>query len=109
MTMSPAETERKIQQIDNDVQAIYTMLAAIDGTLRRHHNRLEELAAGIDRIDARFAGIDARFDGIDTKFAAIDTRFAAIDARFDGIDTKFAGIDAKLDQVVDLLGGSPRR
>lgn len=39
---------RKVQQLDNDVQAIYEMLADIQATQRRQHNRLEEIAATQD-------------------------------------------------------------
>ncbi|GAA2548597.1 hypothetical protein GCM10010210_20830 [Pseudonocardia hydrocarbonoxydans] len=39
---------RKVQQLDNDVQAIYEMLADIQATQKRQHNRLEEIAATQD-------------------------------------------------------------
>ncbi|MGQ0574622.1 MAG: hypothetical protein ACT4RN_10525 [Pseudonocardia sp.] len=35
---------RKVQQLDNDVQAIYEMLATIQATQTRQHNRLNEIA-----------------------------------------------------------------
>jgi predicted nucleic acid-binding Zn-ribbon protein len=79
MTMSQAETERKIHQLDGDVQSIYEMLATIEGTQRRHGNRLQELAAKAD-------GLEAKLDALDTKVAALDT---------------------KMDTVLALLGGSP--
>jgi hypothetical protein len=41
----PAEIERKVRQLDNDVQAIYEMLSTIDATQRRQGNRLNEIAA----------------------------------------------------------------
>jgi chromosome segregation ATPase len=79
MTMSQAETERKIHQLDGDVQSIYEMLATIEGTQRRHGNRLQELAAKAD-------GLEAKVDALDTKVDALDT---------------------KMDTVLALLGGSP--
>jgi septation ring formation regulator EzrA len=39
----PVEMVRKVKQPDNDVQAIYEMLAEIAATQRRHSNRFTEL------------------------------------------------------------------
>jgi chromosome segregation ATPase len=86
MTMSQAETERKIHQLDGDVQSIYEMLATIEGTQRRHGNRLQELAAKAD-------GLEAKVDALDTKVA--------------GLGTKVDALDTKMDTVLALLGGSP--
>ncbi|KOX33782.1 hypothetical protein ADK67_05445 [Saccharothrix sp. NRRL B-16348] len=41
---SPAEIERKVRQLDNDVQSIYEMLASIEATQKRQGNRLTEIA-----------------------------------------------------------------
>jgi hypothetical protein len=41
---SPAEIERKVRQLDNDVQSIYELLATIDATQKRQGNRLNEIA-----------------------------------------------------------------
>lgn len=40
---SPAELERKVRQLDNDVQSIYEMLATIEATQKRQGNRLAEI------------------------------------------------------------------
>ncbi|MDQ3307327.1 MAG: hypothetical protein M3499_03065 [Actinomycetota bacterium] len=76
------EIDRKVRQLDNDVQSIYELLATIQGTQERHGNRLRELAEMV-------AGHDARFD--------------AHDARFDTHDARFDTLDGKLDTVLDLL------
>jgi hypothetical protein len=89
MTMPPAELERKVRRLDNDVQAIYELLATISATQNRHGNRLDEL--------------DARFDGIDRRLDAHDKRFDGIDARLDGHDKRFDGMDAKLDEILSLV------
>ena len=36
--------ERKVRQVENDVQAIDEMIATVEATQRRHGNRLEEIA-----------------------------------------------------------------
>ncbi len=81
MTMGPVETERKIRQLDNDVQSIYTMLSAIQGTQERHTNRLGELAVKVD----------------------------ALDTKVDALDAKVGTVDAKVDTVLDLLRAGPSR
>lgn len=43
MTVSP-ELERTVRQLDNDVAAIYTMIAELAGSQRRQGMRLEEIA-----------------------------------------------------------------
>lgn len=55
---SPAgPLERKVRQLDNDVQSIYEMLAGIEATQRRHGNRLDE-------IDGRLMDMDNKLDRI---------------------------------------------
>lgn len=43
--MSTPDLTRKVRQLDNDVQAVYEMLAGISATQQRQANRLEELSA----------------------------------------------------------------
>ena len=42
---TPAGIQKKIRQLDNDVQAIYELLTGIQATQTRQGNRLEEIAA----------------------------------------------------------------
>jgi peptidoglycan hydrolase CwlO-like protein len=53
MTMNPAEISRKVRQLDNDVDAIYSMLADMQGTLKRHGNRFDQIEAKVDGLDAK--------------------------------------------------------
>ncbi len=41
---TPPEVARKVRQLDNDVQAIYEMLAGISATQQRQGHRLDEIA-----------------------------------------------------------------
>ena len=95
MTMNPAEIERKVRRLDNDVQAIYELLATISFTQTRHGRRFDE-------VDARFDAMDQRFDGVDRRFDGMDQRFDAMDQRFDGLDQRF-------DEVLTLLRGPADR
>jgi hypothetical protein len=50
------EVERKVRQLDNDVQSIYELLATIEATQKRQANRLNEIATAQtehgDKLDA---------------------------------------------------------
>jgi chromosome segregation ATPase len=67
---SPAELDRKIRQLDNDVQSIYELLSSIQATQRRHGNRLEEIAAAQAGQDTKLDVHDAK---LDTQNAKLDT------------------------------------
>ncbi len=64
MPMGPVEIERKVRQLDNDVQSIYTMLSAIQGTQERHTNRLSELAVKVDTLEAKVDTLDGKVDTV---------------------------------------------
>ncbi len=88
MTMSPVELERKVRQLDNDVQSIYELLNSISSTQQRHTNRLGELAVKVDTIEGRIN---------------------ALDTKVDALDTKVDSVDEKLDAVLELLRGDASR
>ncbi|MCY7400893.1 MAG: hypothetical protein LH477_08050 [Nocardioides sp.] len=89
MTMTPAEMERKVTRLDNDVQSIYELLATISFTQKRHGSRLDEF--------------DKRFDAMDKRFDAMDLRFDGLDQRFDGIDARLDGMDGSLKEILTLV------
>ncbi len=84
MTMSPVELERKVRQLDNDVQSIYEMLSTISGTQLRQGNRLEE-------IDQRLESVESKVD--------------ALDGKVDALDGKVDALDGKVDSMLELLRG----
>jgi phage shock protein A len=79
--MSRVEVERRIRQLDHDVQSIYEMLATIHGTQQRHGNRLGELNVKVDSLEGKVSTLD----------------------------TKLATVDDKLDRVLGLLQGNVDR
>ncbi|MBA2774398.1 MAG: hypothetical protein H0U36_10205 [Nocardioidaceae bacterium] len=107
MTMGPVEIERKIRQLDNDAQSIYTMLSAIQGTQERHTNRLGELAVKVDSLDGKVDGLDTRLTSLDSKVDGLDTRLTSLDSKVDGLDTGMTGVNSKFDTVLDLLRAGP--
>lgn len=61
---SPSDLERKVRQLDHDVQSIYELLSSIQATQRRHGNRLEEITEGQGAIAATQAAQGAKLDTI---------------------------------------------
>lgn len=100
--MNPVELERKVRQVDNDVQSIYVMLAGIQGTQERHTNRLNELAARLDSVNE---DLGSRIDGVDSRLGAVETRLDSVDSRLEAVDDRLGGVEGRLDEVLDLLRG----
>ena len=123
--MAELDVDRKVRQLDNDVNAIYGMLdriaenqkdqgaaltsvrdavSDVRGTLMRHGNRLDELDAGLSDVRATLARHGNRLDEFDGRFDGLETRFDGLDAKVDRLETRFDGLDGKLDLVLDRLG-----
>lgn len=62
MTSTPADTERKVRQLENDVDSIYDILARIEKTQGDHSGQLTDLAAGQSRVGAKLARQANRLD-----------------------------------------------
>ena len=67
MTSQPS-LEREVRQLDHDVQSIYEMLSAIQGTQLRHGNRLNELDQKVEILDQKVDRLDQRVEAMDRKF-----------------------------------------
>ena len=87
MTMNPVELDRKVRQLDNEVQSIYEMLAAIQGTQGRHTNRFRELAEQLEGIDQ---SLTTRIDAVDQSLTA-----------------RLGRLDEKVDTVIEMLRADP--
>lgn len=69
--MPEAEVARRVNQLDNDVCAIYEILAALDqgmraanGALLRHGNRLDTLDQKVDSLDQKVDSHGQKLDEI---------------------------------------------
>jgi outer membrane murein-binding lipoprotein Lpp len=75
MTLTPGELQRKVRQLDNDMQATYSMLADITATQKRMGTRLDSLEEKVDALDTKFTSkidhLETRFDGLETKVDAL--------------------------------------
>lgn len=58
----PVDVQRKLRQLDGDVQSIYEMLAGITGTQERHGNRLNDLAEQLDLHGNRLNELSEQLD-----------------------------------------------
>ena len=96
MSMTPAEIERKVRQLDNDVQSIYELLMGIQSTQTRHTNRLHELGEDVEALGARLDALDGKVDTLDGKVGALDGKVGALDGK---VDT----LGAQMGQVLELL------
>ncbi|TDE97453.1 hypothetical protein EXU48_04475 [Occultella glacieicola] len=101
MPKTPTELERKVDQLDNDVHEIYSMLTTITDQQLAHDARF-------DSIDQRLDGHNSRLDSIDQRLDGHNTRLDSIDQRLDGHNTRLDTIDQKLDTVITILGGAPQ-
>jgi septal ring factor EnvC (AmiA/AmiB activator) len=81
--------ERKVRQLDNDVQAIYEMIATVEATQRRHGNRLEEITA-----------TQSEHGRILTEHSAVLAEHSAVLAEHSVV---LADHTTKLDRIVELL------
>ena len=124
--MAELDVDRKVRQLDNDVNAIYGMLdriaenqkdqgaaltsgrdavSDVRGTLMRHGNRLDELDAGLSDVRATLAWHGNRLDEFDGRFDGLETRFDGLDAKVDRLETRFDGLDAKVDRLETRFDG----
>lgn len=74
MTTPPDAVERKVRQLDNDVQAIYTMLVGIEVNQRRHDNRFEEIGSDIGQLKTDVSGLKTDVSGLKGDVAALDAK-----------------------------------
>jgi chromosome segregation ATPase len=112
-----ADAERKIQQLYNDVNAIYGMLDDIGKTQAEHGKQLTDLSQSLttvratqlrhgnrlDELDAGIAGLGDQIKEMRVTQMRHETRFTEIDQRFDTQDEQLASQDRKLDLIMKAL------
>jgi outer membrane murein-binding lipoprotein Lpp len=72
--MTPAEVERKVRQLDNDVQSIYELLMGIQSTQTRHTNRLHELGEDVGALSAKVDSLEVKVDSLEVKVDTLGTQ-----------------------------------
>lgn len=65
--MTAIDLERKVRQHDNDISAVYTMIADIQNTQRRHTNRFDELTEDVCALEKRMSSLEGKVDSLTGK------------------------------------------
>jgi chromosome segregation ATPase len=120
------ETERRINQLYNDVHAIYDQLgqvqkvqkvhtqqlktlnktvAGIWATQQQHGEKLNSLDAALAVLTEQVAEQSARLGVHDRRFDEVDRRFGEVDKRFDEVDRRFDAQDGKIDTLREQVNG----
>lgn len=60
---APGNLDRKVRQLDNDIEAIYGMLTSIEITQKRHHTRLSSIEELLGEHSDTLAGHTATLAG----------------------------------------------
>ena len=63
MTTSP-EIERKVRQLDSDVQSIYELLDELNAGMKRVQATQLRQGSRLDQIEDRLTGVDGKLDTI---------------------------------------------
>lgn len=87
--MTATGIERKVRQHENDISAIYTMIADIHNTQGRHTNRFNELTEDVEALGERMS--------------SIETRMTSLEGKIDSLEGKIDPLEGKIDEVLDLL------
>ncbi|MGI8574628.1 MAG: hypothetical protein ACR2MA_04630 [Egibacteraceae bacterium] len=105
----PVDVQRKLRQLDNDVQSIYEMLAGIAGTQTRHGNRLDELAAQLETMDTQLAANSEQLRSHGEQLAANSEQLRSHGEQLASHGGRLQEMDTKLDIIISMLDdGSPR-
>lgn len=97
--------ERKVRQLDNDVQSIYDLLEGISTTQNQHGSRLDELGRSLATVSATQKRHGNRLDELDEKLDDVDQKLVTVTATQNRHGNRFDELDQKLDRVIDLLSG----
>jgi archaellum component FlaC len=100
-SVTTPEIDRKVRQLDNDVQAIYEMISRVSGTQQRHTTRLDGIDARLGDMESHLENLDTKVASLDTRVAGLDTRVASLDAKVAGLDTKVTGLDTKVGDLAE--------
>ncbi|MEQ4209186.1 hypothetical protein [Actinopolymorpha sp. B9G3] len=86
MTALPPDVQRKVRQLDNDVQSIYELLVTIQVTQQRQGNRLDELASDVGVLKSDVGVLKSDVGVLKSDVARLQAEHGA-----------------KLDAILDLL------
>jgi uncharacterized membrane-anchored protein len=100
---TPPQLERKVRQLDNDVAAVYEILARIELKQGRHDNRFDEMGADLDALKTDLAGVQADVGGLKTDVAGLTAEVGALKADVAGVKAGVAVVTGQLGEVLEIL------
>lgn len=100
---TPPQLERKVRQLDNDVAAVYEILARIELKQGRHDNRFDEMGADLDALKTDLAGVQADVGGLRTDVSGLTADVGALKADVSGVKAGVAVVTGQLGEVLEIL------
>ena len=108
--MTATDLERKVRQHDNDISAVYTMIADIQNTQRRHTNRFDELTEDVGSLDGRLTSVEGKVGSLEGKVGSLEDKVGSLEGKVGSLEDKIGSLEGKvgtledkIDQVLDLL------
>jgi outer membrane murein-binding lipoprotein Lpp len=95
MTTVPPDVQRKVRQLDNDVQSIYELLATIQATQQRQGNRLDELATDVGSLKSDVGSLKLDVGSLKSDVGSLRSDVVRLRTEH----------GAKLDAILDHLRG----
>ncbi len=110
--MGSPELKRKVRQHDNDLAAIYEIVAGhsddlieIKATLAEHGSKLAEHGSKLDAQGAKLDAQGAKLDAQGAKLDAQGAKLAEVDWKLDHLSSTVVEQGTKLDELLALLRG----
>jgi hypothetical protein len=101
---TPPQLERKVRQLDNDVAAVYEILARIELKQGRHDNRFDEMGADLDALKTDLAGVQADVGGLTADVGGLRTDVSGLTADVGALKADVSGVKAGVAVVTGQLG-----
>jgi chromosome segregation ATPase len=92
MTLDPGALQRKVRQLDNDMQATYEMLTDISAQQRRMNTRLGTLETRVEAMDTRLESVELKVDALDGKVDALELKVDALGGKVDTLGTQMGEV-----------------
>jgi outer membrane murein-binding lipoprotein Lpp len=102
MTTVPPDVQRKVRQLDNDVQSIYELLATIQATQQRQGNRLDELATDVGSLKLDVGSLKSDVGSLKSDVGSLKSDVGSLKSDVVRLRTEHG---AKLDAILDHLRG----
>ncbi|MEQ7127178.1 hypothetical protein ABN034_21895 [Actinopolymorpha sp. B11F2] len=100
MTALPPDVQRKVRQLDNDVQSIYELLVTIQVTQQRQGNRLDELASDMGALRSDVGLLKSEVGALKSDVGLLKSDVGLLKSDVARLQAEHG---AKLDAILDLL------